>query len=483
MRRASLALVPSLVLAACRVAPPDAPATTPAARDIHRDDYATVTVATPTAAVEPLARALAEAAAINPGVLGLRVDGRLDLVAAALADRDDAIDRDELVALAREAGSILVPIAGERLAADELDGPRAASLLRALPGDGPVAVGLAADADGRVTLVLARDAVRLLRPVARASARRLELALDPRFAGSQLVAVVVSNAGSERIAARAEGETLVIERAGGFAGTAVALVAVHPATRPSYARHNATSALLAGLAFDGAPRWNDGAAAGLPAAIATLRARWSQPPITVARAEVPGCERSLVELDGAALELTQRCVNWPSAGDDDRRWQALAHNPFVIEALTQPTWEMLAIRREPALTSVHLVRRFEDIDADTARARVQAGLTARWPGIVHDATADAATTELAQRWSSMPVDAASTATIAELSARRAAQWSNQPQYYRLAWADQRIDDALAALQPEVTPTAYTFGLVRGRGAEGEQRWFVIVLLALPAAAG
>lgn len=469
VRRVGLVL---LVLVSCRWRETVSPATE---LDHRRDDYASTTGPTPPAAV-----AIVDALRDAPD--GVRVDERLSVVADELAERSASgatFELDEIVAIAREAGSPLFPVLSVAVAAEEVVPDWGGRALAAVPGNGPLAIGLSSveRADGRVVVVFARELARLTAPVPRRGVARFEFELPGVASAFTPAVLVVAADGPQRIPVQpTDGGHWIAERTGGFDGTLVAILGTRDRESPSAYSKRGTTELLAALHFGEIPQVDT--ATALPDGIAQLRSRWHRAPLQIDDGEATPCGEPVAAIADQVVMLRQQCVTWKSDGDDAARLRALLVNPLALEMVADPAWQLAEIRRDPGATSIRLARPFEDVTPAQVHERLSAVLRQRWPDIQHDAKADAKTGALATKWAGTPLSAESIAAIAEESAQLAANWSSAPQWFRLTWSDQDLALAFELLAIDGTPKAFTLGTARGTGPEGEPRHYVVLLLAV-----
>lgn len=456
----------------------------PAPHDHHRSDYASIVVASPSAAQAAVLAVLVEAAVGVPTTPRVELDERLSVVAEELAERSaagEAVTMPEATVLAREAGSVLSPLLAVPIdpAAFGREGARA--LLAAVPGNAPLAVGLSQprEAAGGVVAVFARTIVRVPIAVPMTDATRIEIELDPTGSAYRPELLVVAADGVTRVPLLpVGGARFAAERAAGFTGTRVRILGTIARSDVGQSRRTTTE-LLGSLHFEPLPRLGPATVTSLVEGVAGLRAQWGRPAVEFAAAPAKACGDIVLRIAEQPVTLVQRCVTWASAGTDAERWAALLTNPLALEILADPTWALAELRRDVDGTSLRLARRFEELTAAEAHARLDAAIRERWPSIRHDAAADRGTTELAAQWAGEPLDAASTARAAEATAAAAGRWTREPQWFRITWSDQDLSGAIDGLAPDVTPSEYTLGVVRGAGPQGEPRWFVVVMLGLP----
>lgn len=468
---------------ACRVAASDPPS---AVVDHRRADYASAEWLEPPPEIAALFASFADGAGDVPNTMGVvRLDERLSLVAGRLTSEASAVySRDRVTELAQQAGSPLVPIAATMITVDGDDDRWATQLASGLEGHGPLAVGIASvpAAPDTYVLVFARSLFRLGEPVARAGAEHVVFALDERAFDLTPSLLVVDAAGAERIPAKPHGPgRWIAGRPGGFDRAIVAILGTTATTRPSNDRTLDSSQVLGCLRFDGSDELLVTDAASLDAATAELRTRWQRPALVSGTEPAPPCDQLASTIAGRPVTMRQQCISWPSTGSDAERWLGLRHSPLALEAIASERWQLVHWRRDPQWTIVRVARAFEDLTVAQARDRLTAALLARWPGLRHDAAADAATSVLAEDWAAGTRSAEADAAVADLTAQMAAKWTRTPRYFRLTWSDQDLAGAFDLLQPDATPGDYTLGVARGVGAEGEPRYFVVLYLSLPAA--
>jgi hypothetical protein len=454
----------------CRPSPTRAP------HEHRRPTYATEIATNVSGDVAHVFAALAQSHRDAPTIL----DERLCVVARELAEHttsSDTFDVVDVEMLAREAGSVLYPTLA--VAVQPSGNGWADGIIASTPGRGPLAIGIGQAEDGLVVIVLARDTVHLSTPVARSGATEFELELRPSFDAFTPELLVVTEAGVRRESVRALGNgRFVAERSAGFDGTLTAIVG-RGVERAGIGSRSNQEELLAALRFEGAPDLGAVEDSDLARSIAKLRSSWGKPEVAISAAAATPCGPTVLTIDSVQVMLDQQCVAWASSGDDVSRWRALLVNPLALEAVTSDRWHVAEVRRDPTTTSVRLARRFEDVAVEEAHVRVRAVVQQRWPNIRHDAAADPATIELAQAWASTPLSHDSIAAAADVTAARAAAWSTEPRWFRLAVTEQDLARVLDAVPADVTPTVYTLGVGRGPGEQGEPRYYVVLLLALP----
>lgn len=470
-------------LMGCR---PEEATRTPEPHDHRRDDHASVVVMHPSATQAAVLGALVDAAVGTATTPRVELDERLCVVAEELAERTASgggVTMPEATVIAREAGSVLMPVMAVPIEPAALRREGARALIASIPGNAPLAVGLSqarGSGEGdRLVAVFARALVRLPAPVPMHGASRLEIELDPLAIAYTPELLVVDAHGTSRVSfAPTGGGRFVAERAAGFAGTRVGILGTMARADLGQSRRTSME-LLGTMHFDPQPQLGPVGATSLADGIAGLRAQWGLPAVEFGATEAPACGDIVSSIASQPVTLVQRCVAWASAGDDAERWAAFLTNPLVLEALGDPTWSLAELRRDVESTSLRVARRFEELTVEQAHARLDAEIRRRWPAIRHDAAADRGVAELAGAWAAEPLDAASSARVAETTGAAAGRWTREPRWFRIAWSDQDLSTALEGLAPEVTPTEYTLGVVRGVGPQGEPRWFVVVMLALP----
>ena len=407
-----------LALVACRGRETSAPAAD--AFDHRRDDYSSATGVT-TAAAAAIVDSLQDASA-SPGLV--RVDERLSVVASELAERSaggETIEFDEAVAIAREAGSPLFPVLSVAVDPHDVAPPWGAEALAAVPGTGPLAIGLSTieRADRRIVVVFAREFARLPTPVRRHGTVRFEFELHEAGPFAPAVLVVAKD-GPRRIPVQAAEEgRWIAERSGGFDDTLVGILGTQKAASPSTYSKRGMTELLASLQFgDLSPL--EGDTTSLPAAIARLREQWNRSPLQIATGEATPCGEPVATIADRTVTMRQECVTWRSQGTDADRLRALLVNPLALEMVGDPAWQLAEIRSDPGTTSIRFGRAFEELTADQVHTRLAAVLQHRWPGIAHDTKADASTTALATKWANAPLSDESTSAMALPVGTRAA---------------------------------------------------------------
>ncbi|MBX7083660.1 MAG: hypothetical protein K1X88_30910 [Nannocystaceae bacterium] len=416
----------------------------------------------------------------EPGTFGtLVLDPALSKVATVvMAAPELANEPDVLQDLSLRAGSPYAPVAAT-IVSHPLSPERIVALVAAVPGRGPLRVGVAEGPRETTALVFARQLFVLPQPVPRHGATQLRFELSPDSPRSG-AAVVLGPRGPEHTPARRDGASWVVERNGGFEGTVVAIVGASAAARPSPDRIATDEETLGVLELGTAPKLPGHDAASLPEALLAARTAWGGAPLTLGREEAPPCGTLARTIGEQTVTLQQRCITWLSSGDDAERFVDLAHNPQLLASLIEPQWQLLHVRRDATSTSVRLGRAFVSLTEAQVRDALVRGLEERWPTLAH-VDVDAALDTAASRWATLPRGPESDATIADETAAAAARWTKTPRWYRLTWSDQELPRFFEHLQLDETPQHYSVGVARGEGAEGEPRYFVVLLLSLPAA--
>lgn len=467
-----------VLLFGCR---PRAEVAAPAASDRVSEsaDYDTVIWEAPPAAVAQRFTTLQREGVAEAGTMGVvLLDRRLSQVAAAELTRPTA-SRAELVARARRLGSPFVPVHAMVLR-EPLHAGAAIEILAAVPGQGPLRVGVAAADDGSTALVFARGFFVLTQPVPRRGAQRLGFALAPPVSGFVPAALVVSAAGVERLAAESVAGAWVVAREGGFDGTVVGILGTTAAERVSHGRYADRVELFGVLRLGDAPAWPGTDGDDLVTALSSLRATWGTTPLHFGDELAPPCSQLASSVGGQPVTLTQQCIEWPSGGSDRERFAGLLDSPLAFESLARPDWHVAQLRRDPDRTSIRFARTFASRTPAQARAEIEQAILARWPAMTHDALDDAPLATLVEGWAAGPHSLEADAAIAELTAQQAGRWTPTKRWFRIAWSDQELPRLLDALAPDATPSAYALAVTRGVGSEGEPRYFVILYLALPA---
>ncbi|MFO0633087.1 MAG: hypothetical protein U0168_09580 [Nannocystaceae bacterium] len=418
--------------------------------------------------------------AAEPGTAGtLVLDPALSKVAAVVMAAPELAEApDVLQDLSLRAGSPYAPVAAT-IVAQPLSRDRVVELVAAVPGRGPLRVGVAAGPRDTTALVFARQLFGLPHPVPRRGATQVRFTLDPSLPLTG-AAVVLGPRGPERLPARIDGNAWVVERAGGFEGTVLAIVGAETAARPSPDRVATAEQTLGVIELGGVPTMPGREAKSLPEALVAARVGWGGSPLAIGEEQAPPCDTLARTIDEQAVTMTQRCITWLSSGDDAERFVDLAHNPLLLASLVEPQWQLLHVRRDLSSTSVRLGRAFVSLTPAQAREQLVRGLQQRWPQLVHVAEADAALDAIATRWATLPRAPESDASIADETAAGAARWTKTPRWYRLTWSDQELPVFFEHLQLDETPLHYSLGVTRGEGAEGEPRYFVVLYLSLPA---
>jgi hypothetical protein len=473
----------ALLVVACR--PTGATDAPQAPFDHRRSDYVS-RAHEPVGVARDLVAQLADAAPRSTATPSIVVDERLSVVAEEVAERSRDgrfVALPEMTTIARESGSLLFPLQAVALEPALLEPGWPDAVLASVGGRGPLAIGTSTPRDGApVVLVFARSLVRLPNAVPAAGTTRLEIEIEiaPGMNAMTPELLLVGIDGTTHLPMTSVGERrFVADRPAGFTGR-VAILGVAPTTAVGQSR-NTSSELLASLHLGDVAQIGPAHVDALDDAIVAVREQWGQPALSVAAAPATPCGEPVLAIDAQPITLEQRCVTWTSAGTDAERWAAMLVNPLAIEALDDPRWQLAELRRDTATTTMRLGERFEELSEADAHARVDALVRERYPQIVHDAAADRGTTELARAWATEPLNDVSVDKHAELTAQAASRWSKQPRWFRATWSAQHLARVLDGVTPDATPTAYTLGIVRGVGPQGEPRWFVVLLFALPRA--
>lgn len=446
-------------------------------------DYATTAVITVAVSHAPIRDALAGAALALPSTMGeIVIDARLSEAAARLGTthRGQRGSRVGVGMVVRDVGSPHLPGIAVSVRAGDADlAGWATQTIASLEGAGPIALGIAGPFEGdEHVVVLSRKLIDLVDVVPRDDATRIHFRMHASLAALTPAAMIVGATGIERIAAVSLGDgAWEVSRPTGFDGTLIALVG-ETAVVDLGGRNNSSSEPLAMLELSEATAALHVDGDSLGDRLAAMRARWNLPALAIDEAEGPPCTELVKTIAGRPVTLDQHCSRWPAGGTDAERWDALRVFPHPWAAIAMGDRDLVQWRREPGWTQLRIARAFDDRTSEQAYAQLAAAITERWPGIAHAAGDDAGPRAIAAQWAKTPWSPAANAQVAAHSAEEASRWSKQPRYFRVSWNGQDLPELLAALAPDVEPTAYAMGVDRGTGAHGEPRYFVVVYLAI-----
>lgn len=404
----------------------------------------------------------------------MRHDARLDALAEQVAGHAAAgslpthadVDR-----WAARLGTPYFPYIG-LLAGDvtELDAQLDA-WLDAMPGQGPIAFGLASG-PGFAVVTGARAWFSLTESVPRS--------------GGALAVVPLEGLEVELITATAERvdriQPSVDEQAGvaRFGSVSKALVEVSgrmPRRNESALVHTTGDETLGRLRFDGAPSWDPSPTLGK--SVATVRAAMGQPPMTeIGDAHVRCEDPSPVVVDDRTVELNQSCMTLSVYGDPPERIGTVLGRASVLERIADPRWEIVEIdESDPGLLRLRFTREFRPREPSEVRHALASSIEQRWPQSKPTADLDTPLADILGRWSQSEDVVSTNPTYAEEVVALAKGWAPTPRYFQVLVAAQEPAKALEAIPEDVVPHHHAVAVTTGKGQRGEPLYLVSIVLA------